>query len=192
MTSNITKLKWLEKGYEDFGNYGPENLSINKISKEIGSSRASFYHHFGDLEGFTEELLEYYWNDFERFSDEGVVSCKKLFPDVYAHLANNQLPLKFSRQLFLNRQIPNFGYIFSKIFHIISLRFILKLFVEEYNLKLSDENSYPLWLTVSESWFSRLDPNDLSEATLIYTAKDILKSVDIFTSSKLYNKIKNN
>ena len=34
--------KWIEKGYEHFALYGPENISINKISKEIGFSRASF------------------------------------------------------------------------------------------------------------------------------------------------------
>ena len=31
--SDKTKQIWIEKGYEHFALYGPENLSINKISK---------------------------------------------------------------------------------------------------------------------------------------------------------------
>lgn len=54
---NSTKQTWIKMGYEHFAFYGPQNLSINKISKEIGSPRASFYHYFGDIDIFTEELL---------------------------------------------------------------------------------------------------------------------------------------
>jgi AcrR family transcriptional regulator len=43
---DTSKQLWIEKGYEHFAEYGPENISINAISKEIGSPRASFYHHF--------------------------------------------------------------------------------------------------------------------------------------------------
>jgi AcrR family transcriptional regulator len=46
-TENNRQL-WLEKGYAHFAEYGPRNLSINKLSKDIGLSRASFYHHFGE------------------------------------------------------------------------------------------------------------------------------------------------
>ncbi len=47
---DTSKQKWLDKGYEHFALYGPESISINKISKEINSSRACFYHYFGDIE----------------------------------------------------------------------------------------------------------------------------------------------
>jgi len=44
-----TRQLWIEKGYEQFALYGPNHLSINQLSKEVGFSRASFYHHFGDF-----------------------------------------------------------------------------------------------------------------------------------------------
>ena len=34
-----SKHKWIEKGYEHFALYGPEKISINAISKEIGLLR---------------------------------------------------------------------------------------------------------------------------------------------------------
>ena len=64
------KDKWLEEGYKQFAASGPDKLSINKISKAIGSSRASFYHHFGDTEVFIDELLTMHWNIAVDFSLE--------------------------------------------------------------------------------------------------------------------------
>ena len=78
-----TRQLWIEKGYEHFALFGPENLSINKISKEIGSSRASFYHHFGDIDVFIEELLDMHWQVNQQFFSAGASKCKKLFPDLY-------------------------------------------------------------------------------------------------------------
>jgi len=33
----------------------------NKISKEINSSKACFYHYFGDIEIFIDELRDMHW-----------------------------------------------------------------------------------------------------------------------------------
>ncbi len=77
------KQKWLEKGYEHFALFGPEKLSINKISKEIGSSRASFYHHFGDIEVFIEELLDMHWKINQQFYSVGALECNTVSPYQY-------------------------------------------------------------------------------------------------------------
>ena len=50
---------WIEKGHEHFALHGHDNL--NRISKDIGLARASFYHHFGDIDIFIEELLDMHW-----------------------------------------------------------------------------------------------------------------------------------
>ncbi len=183
ISASTTRNKWLEKGYEEFANYGPEKLSINKISKELGSSRASFYHHFGDVDVFTEALLDYYFNELVIYCIEGEANCKNLFPDLYSFLSKNTLILKFSRQLFLNRQIPAYDEFFSKVFQSPSLKFMPNLFIEQYKFGISDEAALKLWLTVSESWYSRIDPNDLSEATLLHIAEEVLGSLGILTST---------
>ncbi len=189
MITSTTKNKWLEKGYEEFANYGPDKISINKISKEIDSSRASFYHHFGDLDCFIDEILDCFWSNFEIFGNEGNEYCKVLIPDMYVFLANNNLILRFCRQLFLNRNSPNYGYVFSKVLHTASKGFMLKLFVDKCNLDIDDENAFQLWLTVSESWFSRIDSNNLSSDALIKITEDILESIDVLTNTTLYNHI---
>lgn len=187
--SHGSKQKWIEKGYEHFALYGPKNLSINKLSKEIGSSRASFYHHFGDIEIFIEELLDIHWQIHQQFCSIGARKCKKFFPDLYLLLAQYPIPLQFSKQLFLNRNNPAFNYLFMKTYNASAKAFTLKLFAEQFGLHQNDEDTYNLWLTVGESWYSRLDTNSLSAEKMQKLAEEIMNSVLKFISSGLYSKM---
>ena len=187
--SNESKHKWIEKGYEHFALYGPKNLSINKLSKEIGSARASFYHHFGDIEVFIEELLDMHWQINQQFCSIGARECKKLFPDLYLLLEQYPIPLQFSKQLFLNRNNPAYNFLFMKTYNASAGAFILKLFSKQFGLHHIDEDTYNLWLTVGESWYSRLDTNNLSAIKMQQLAEEIMNSVLIFMSSDLYSKM---
>ncbi len=187
--SDRTKQIWIEKGYEHFAFYGPDNLSINKLSKEIGSPRASFYHHFGDIEIFIEELLDIHWQINQQFCSIGALECKKFFPDLYLLLEQYPIPLQFSRQLFLNRLNPAFNYLFLRTYNASARAFILKLFSEQFGLHQNDEDTNNLWLTVGESWFSRLDINNLSAEKMQKLAEEIMNSVLKFISSGLYSKL---
>jgi AcrR family transcriptional regulator len=188
--SDRTKQIWIEKGYEHFALIGPENLSINKISKEIGSSRASFYHHFGDIEVFIEELLDMHWQNHQQFCSGGALECKKLFPDLYILLEQYPITLQFSKQLFLNRNKPAYNYLFAKTYSIAAKTFLLKLFSKQFDLHYNDEDTYSMWLTVGESWYSRLDTNNLSAAHMQQLAEEITNSVLKFVSSDLYSKMR--
>ena len=184
--TNGSKQKWIEKGYEYFALYGPDNLNINKISKDIGLARTTFYHYFGDLEIFTDELLNRHWEICQQSSVIGLKECKKLFPDLYNMIEQYPVPLKFHKQLFLNRHILKFNYLFVKAHNYHANTFVLKLFSEQFNLNQSKEDLINLWTTVGESWYSRLDVNDLSAKKMQLLAEDIMKSVMKFTSSDNY------
>ena len=54
------KLPWLEIGYSIFSAEGPKGLRVEVIARAMGKSKSSFYHHFGDLEGFVNTLLNYH------------------------------------------------------------------------------------------------------------------------------------
>lgn len=187
-TENNRQL-WLEKGYEHFALYGPKNLSINKLSKNIGLSRASFYHHFGDLNFFTENLLAKHWDIIEIFNSEGKKKCNQLLPDLYDLLSHYPIPLKFSLQLFHNRSNPHFNFLLIKSYEATAESFVLGLFADHFELPKSEKKVYHLWLTLGESWYSRLDPNDLSSKTLQKHAEEILKTLSILIDSPLYTKL---
>lgn len=145
-----TRQLWLEKGYEHFALYGPENLSINKISKETGSPRACFYHYFGDIDVFIEELLNRHLQICQQFNIIGKRTCKNYIPDLYILLEQYPIPLKFNKQLFINRSNPIYNYLFIKVYNDSSKIFILNLFAKQFGLKDNME-TFKLWVTVGES-----------------------------------------
>ncbi|WP_167617746.1 TetR/AcrR family transcriptional regulator [Maribellus sediminis] len=180
------KEKWLETGYRHFAMYGPNNFSINKISLEIESSRASFYHHFGESDIFLDELLTMHWGIIDTFIAAGKVECKNLLPDLYNLLAKYPIPLQFNLQLFHNRNKPDFNFIFIKSYAAIAKAFALQLFADALDLNPSYPGVFDLWVTVGEAWYSRLDPNDLSASTMQEHAREILQTVTRLKNSKLY------
>ncbi|MEJ2004186.1 MAG: TetR/AcrR family transcriptional regulator [Cyclobacteriaceae bacterium] len=181
--------KWLEEGYKQFAFHGPEQLSINNISKEVGASRASFYYHFGDMDVFKEELLQMHWRICEDFHRDAQLKCRKLIPDLYNELAKHPIPLQFHLHLFHNRHIPDFNYLFIRTFESGAKSFALKLFKSYFDLKLSEAEIYNLWLTLGEAWYSRLDPNDLSAKTLCRHGEEIMRTVRNFINSELFETI---
>lgn len=187
---NIGRKKWLEAGYRHFAELGPELLSINKLSKELNSSRASFYHYFGDLDVFIDELLAMHWKIVLDFNQQGKSKCKQLFPDLYSQLAKYPVPLKFNIQLFRHRNSPAYNFLFIKTYESSAKEFILKLFCKEYNLIQPESELFNLWLTVGETWYSRLDMEDLSASTMQRHAEEIMDTVVQFARSQLYQQFK--
>ena len=72
---------WIEKGYEHFALYVPDNLSILKISKEIGLPRTSFYYYFADREDMIEQLLIMHYKTTDLYTAAFKEQCKVLIPD---------------------------------------------------------------------------------------------------------------
>lgn len=184
-----TRQLWIEKGYDHFASYGPENLSINKLSKTMGLSRASFYHHFGVLECFIEELLVKHYEIIETFNSAGKNKCNKLFPDLYDLLGHYPIPLKFCLQLFRNRSNPYFNLLLIRSYEATANSFALNLFAKHLGLTKPDTEIYHLWLTLGEAWYSRLSPEDLSPKTLQKHAEEILKTLSVLIDSPLYTKL---
>ncbi|HBH22101.1 MAG TPA: hypothetical protein DDY13_01630 [Cytophagales bacterium] len=188
--THIGRERWLEEGYRQFAEHGPDQLSINHISKVIGASRASFYHHFGDLDLFIHDLLKMHWQICEQFSEVGKAKCHKLFPDLYQLLSEYPVELRFNLQVFRHRQIADFNYIFIKSYESTAKSFALQLFADHFHLQAPESELLNLWITVGEAWYSRLDPHDLSENTLRHHAEEILESVRSFLKTDLYATVK--
>ena len=185
-----TDQKWIEEGYAQFAICGPDNLSIKKVSEALGLSRASFYHHFGDIEVFIDQLLENHWKIVQEFNHYGKNHCKQLYPDAYRLLAKYPIPLQFSMQLFHNRNIPAFNYLFMKNYESTAKSFMMKLFAEKFSLKMPENEIYNLWLTCGEAWYSRLNSDDLSAETMQKHSKEITNAVFKFAQSPLFQSMK--
>ncbi len=108
-----SKQSWILVGYNIFSKQGQTGLKVEVIARKVGKSKSSFYHHFADIEIFTELLLNYH---FERaiVIAEMEKCCNNVVPDLLNVLIEVKEDLLFNRQLRINRQIPAFKNCFEK------------------------------------------------------------------------------
>jgi AcrR family transcriptional regulator len=110
---NVSKLAWIHCGYEIFSKEGPKGLKIEVIARQVKKSKSSFYHHFADLDLFTETLLNYH---LERAKIIAVKEshCKNVIPELLNTLLEVKQDLLFNRQLRINRNVTLFKECFEK------------------------------------------------------------------------------
>ena len=106
MTTEYSKIKWIEAGYEFFALHGPDHIQVEKLARNLNLNKSGFYHYFGDRDVFTEELLDLHKERIEVFA-------RKITPlknyDEYIHLiVNNKITTLFHVQLSRNRNIAEF------------------------------------------------------------------------------------
>jgi AcrR family transcriptional regulator len=101
MTKNI-KHPWISIGYEIFANEGPMGLKVEVISRKVQKNKSSFYHHFADIDCFTEELLDFHLERVKVIADQER-ACESIDPALIKLLVEVKQDLLFNRQLRVNR-----------------------------------------------------------------------------------------
>ncbi|WP_299664480.1 hypothetical protein [uncultured Polaribacter sp.] len=176
---------WLEKGYNCFAYEGPKGLKVERLSREVGKNKSSFYHLFADLDVFTERLLEFHLSRAKAISKKE--SAAKNENALISIIIEHKIDLLFNRQLRIHRDNQEFKKYLYRINqfsieglipvwkNIISLsensslaKMVLHLSLENFYLQITDE-------TLNESWLKA------------YFA-DIRKMVLLFQQSKKYTK----
>jgi AcrR family transcriptional regulator len=101
------KLPWILAGYELFSKEGPKGLIIEKIARLVNKNKSSFYHHFADIDVFTEYLLDHQLKRAKIIGTKEKL-CKNIVPDLINLFLDVKQDLFFNRQLRINRYIPEF------------------------------------------------------------------------------------
>lgn len=57
-----SKQDWLETGLRVLGEVGAGDLTIERMTEELGVTKGSFYHHFSHVQDFQEQLIAH-WAD---------------------------------------------------------------------------------------------------------------------------------
>jgi len=172
-----TRDLWIEKGYEHFGLYGPERLSIKLIAQEHDIARTSFNYYFSNKEEFCDELIEKHYDLIHQFCDGGKLHCKKYLPDLYMLILAFPIGLKFQKQLFNHRQNDKYNEVFVKCNEMVEEKFALRLFMDYYKLPLSVKEAALLHASLTDTWYSRLDINDLTLEKLTNAAEEIMQTI---------------
>lgn len=156
---------WILVGYELFAGFGPSGLKIEVISKKVDKSKSSFYHHFSDLEVFTEYLLDYHMERAKNIA-QLESNCTNIDPELITILIEVKQDLLFNRQLRIHRTIESYRLCFEKSNKLVGEAFIalwakelglvenmslakvlLGLALENFYLQLTEETLNYDWLS---------------------------------------------
>ncbi|HDO26636.1 MAG TPA: TetR/AcrR family transcriptional regulator [Bacteroidetes bacterium] len=180
-----SKQKWLEIGYDLFGDYGPDGLNIKLISEKAGLPRTNFYYHFADKDDLIEQLLYMHSRMSEDFNTVLKKQLQVFIPDMYKLSEPYVKGFKFHRQLFLNRSDPRFNLVYVSV-NISSNPIVLPKIIEYYKLNVPYSVIESLWTTVTDTWYSRFDVNKFEAAYLCGLTEEIMKTVLDFAKTKLF------
>jgi len=174
---------WLETAFYLFSEVGPDGLNIKSLSEAAKLPRSNFYYYFTDKEDLMEQLFKLYIDLSNAYREEVAKNFNNLFPDLYEFLANFKQGVKFHRQLFNNRHIPEYEHIYYSL-NRAAHEYIVPKVKEYYNLDMDDNEIMALWETITDTWYCRINFDDFTAASLSKLAKDIINTVLPLTGQK--------
>ena len=155
-----TKEYWIQKGYEVFAMSGESNLKVESLSKKVGISKSSFYHHFAEMEIFIAHLLSFHLKQSEMIAIKEK-AAKKINPDLIDILVEHKIDLLFNRQLRYNQQNHLYKDTLLKSNQIIGNEFVT-LWVNDLDLKLNYKQLEGLFELALENFFLQINHENLN------------------------------
>lgn len=168
---------WIEKGYAHFGEYGPKDLSIKLIAEECSMARTTFNYHFSNKEEFCDELIDRHYELLDQYCELAGLHCKTYLPDVHKLALMFPQGFKFQKQLFNYRHIPKFNKVYEDCNRIAGEKFSVQLFIDYYKLPLSFDSATQLHNSLVDTWYSRLDVNNMTLDNMVRSSEEIMRSI---------------
>jgi AcrR family transcriptional regulator len=150
---------WLFAGYELFAEKGPEGLKIEVLAQKVGISKSSFYHHFADLELFTDLLLKYHLDQAKRMAAKEE-QCRNIDPELIHVLIAHKTDLLFNRQLRINRQNPLFASALEQSNFVVGGAFV-EVWVKDLGLRLSVSQVEAMFELALENFYLQINAQNL-------------------------------
>lgn len=155
---------WIKAGYEIFALSGATAIKIEPLSKRVGKSKSSFYHHFADLGVFTGLLLKYH------IAQSRIIAVKEqkaenIDPALINILLEHRIDLLFNRQLRINQNNKLFSEALHESNKIVGNDFI-KLWVKDVDLKLTQSQIEGIFTLALENFYLQINVDNLNYAWL--------------------------
>jgi AcrR family transcriptional regulator len=158
------KQEWIIKGYQLVAEEGFASLNVESIARSMGKNKSSFYHYFGDLELFVQELLSYHLERAAQLAEQAN-ACANIRPCLVNLFLDYKPDHFFHKQLRINRSNPAFRQCFERVFDIyekatldkwanylglheqpLFAKTFLHLIAENFLLKITMDNYNQEWL----------------------------------------------
>jgi AcrR family transcriptional regulator len=114
MEKHKNSAMWTEVGYGLFAHEGWQHIQVERLARILQLNKSGFYHYFGDLEGFSLELMNMHKARINVFLQE-VRQIKNLDPDYLLLLSKHAATVMFHVQLTRHRGHTSFYEVSEKI-----------------------------------------------------------------------------
>lgn len=155
---------WIIKGYGMFALFGEKGLKVEQLSKNVGISKSSFYHHFADLDVFVERLLQRHLT-IAKIIAEKEKRAKTINPELIEILLEHRTDLLFNRQLRINSNNSNYNDTLMKSNQIIGKDFI-SLWLTDAKLNIMQQQAEGLFELALENFFLQINADNLNKSWL--------------------------
>lgn len=169
---------WIKKGYEIFATSGQSGLKIEPLAKKVGKSKSSFYHHFADLELFTDILLKHHVEQSKIIAQKEQKS-KNIDPELINILVEHKTDLLFNRQLRINKNIKLFAQTLEQSNKNVGDAFV-NVWIEDLGLQLSKKQIEGIFTLALENFFLQINTETLNAEWLSNYFKNLKKIASNF------------
>src|SRR5688572_24786943 len=106
--SNKNSAKWIETGYNLLAVNGPEGVHIEKMARILRANKSSFYHFFGTLEIFLDELMLHHYDKVDLVLND-CKNARSLDPEYLEQVVKHKVTFMVQVQLARHKNIPLFS-----------------------------------------------------------------------------------
>jgi AcrR family transcriptional regulator len=159
-----SKELWIKFGYQAFAQTGQSELKIERLAKQVGKSKSSFYHHFADLELFTEILLIFHIEQSHIIAKKEQAALN-IDPDLINVLLEHKTDLLFNRQLRINQNVKLFDETLCASNKIIGDAFKM-VWLKDLNSKMNEELMDGLFSLALQNFYLQINVNTLNREWL--------------------------
>ena len=180
---NELQKAWIVEGYTIFSSEGPTGLKIERLARKVQKSKSSFYHHFADLEIFTDCLLRYH---LERAAivAEKESQCQNVVPELLEVIVEFKEDILFNRQVRIHRNQPNFKASLEQVNGLIGGS-ILDIWADFLGLQGNSHLAQMVLRLTLENFFLQITPETLTYTWLSEYADDLKCMVKAFQEQEL-------
>jgi AcrR family transcriptional regulator len=171
-------LQWAEEGYNLFALEGPEGIQIERLARILNHNKSSFYHYFGDLDTYFEEVYKLHTQKVNAYLAR-LREIKTVEPEYFELLIEYKIPLMFQIQLTRIKNNPDVIKLVDYTDHHQDA-ILLPLWCQYLDVDGSSSMAMQYFNIVRHMFYSRVDFKRLDYAflkTLIGEAKAVIRDL---------------
>jgi len=161
--------KTLKTAYINFGMEGPKSL-VSGL-KQSG---------FNNQDELLEQLIRKHLINSEIF----LLACEReltTFPDIFQIITQFPETIRFNKQVYLHRSNPAYNELFMRVTKL-TPGHILSAFIDYYRLSSIEDAVYLITICL-ESWFSKIDINQIDAEKMFHQFDKLVKTILLFKES---------